>query len=395
MAQGGGSRGSVLVIGAGPAGCAAGITAARLGLGVTVVDGATFPNHKVCGDAISNRCARLVARLCGDPGAVASLPHAPVLAAAAVFPDGTRVERSYRGDPGFAVPRDRLDASLRDALERSGGTLLQGVRVRRVERDAAGRAIGASADGARFDADAVIAADGFGSVGWRALGLAPRRGAHLAFGVTAYFEGVRFDGFDGVSAHYFEADLPYGYAWIFPAVDGRANVGVYQRADHFQRRGVRLPELLDRFVARHADRFTGARLTGTPRCRPLPLAAGRVPHTVPGLLLAGDAAHAIDPFTGEGVWQALHTGILAGEAAAAALGGGPRRPDDAARYGRTLDREIYAPSRARRRIERGVNAVLSLGLYRYGPIRAALAWGYGRGSSELSKSVVGAPPGPR
>ena len=366
----------MLVIGAGPAGCAAGIAAARAGASVTVLDRAVFPDHKICGDAISNKGARLVGELCGN--AVTGLPHARVEGAAVVFPDGSRIGRSYGTDPGYIVPRRRLDAALREALEGSGAKLRQGARVRRLEL-VGGRVSGAETDSGSFAADAVIAADGYGSVAFGALGIPRRRGVHVAFGVTAYFEGVRSEGFEGVSAHYLEADLPYGYAWIFPEVEGLANVGVFQRSDQLRKGGVRLKDLLGRFVSRRRERFDGARMVGRMRARPLPLCVEAVRHTIPGLLVAGDAAHAVDPFTGEGIWQALRTGLLAGEAC--------MDLEAVRRYESMVEREIVAPSASRSRIQAGVQAVVSLRLYRLGLARKAIEWAYRRGSTEITKVV--------
>jgi geranylgeranyl reductase family protein len=384
----GGSVSDIVIVGAGPAGCAAGIAALRAGAGVTVIEQARLPNHKVCGDAISNRAAAIVADLCGRADAVRALPHAEVPGSVAIFPDGTRVGRSYGGRPGYVVPRHRLDAALREAVVSAGGELISGVRVRGLLRDGAGRVRGVTAGEREWPAAAVIACDGFASIATRALGLPSRRGHHLGFGITRYFSDLSPGRDGGFSEHYFEPDLPRGYCWVFPAAEGLANVGVYQRADELKRGGARLHDLLDRFVARHADRFEGARPAGPPRTWCLPLAATPWTATVPGLLMAGDAAYTIDPFTGEGIWQALHTGRLAGHAAAEALGtqGGL---DGAAilAYQRRLRKDLFRPSARRRRIESLITFIVGQGLFRLGAVRAVLRWGYGRNSLEMSKRV--------
>jgi 2-polyprenyl-6-methoxyphenol hydroxylase-like FAD-dependent oxidoreductase len=87
-------KSDVLIVGAGPTGCAAGIMLARSGVDVCVVDRACFPRDKVCGDAVSNEGIALVEQL-GARDAVDRSPHAVVHRAAAVFPDGARIMREY------------------------------------------------------------------------------------------------------------------------------------------------------------------------------------------------------------------------------------------------------------------------------------------------------------
>ncbi|MCA9710297.1 MAG: FAD-dependent monooxygenase, partial [Myxococcales bacterium] len=182
----------VLVVGGGPAGCAAGIAAARAGLRVLVVDRAAFPRPKTCGDAVSNRAAALIDELAAAPGVLRTIPHAEVRAGAAVFPDGSRVVHRFDDAPGFIVPRLHLDDLLRRSLERAGARLHQGVAVRRL-LTAAGRVTGAEVDGPRtLEAEAVVAADGPGSVAWAALGVPYHRGSRLAVAITAYHRGVDF-----------------------------------------------------------------------------------------------------------------------------------------------------------------------------------------------------------
>src|SRR5262245_23771203 len=123
------SRSDVLVIGAGPAGSAAGIAAARAGARVTVVDRTRFPRPKTCGDAISNSAARLVESL-GAGEALERAPHAVVRGALAIFPDGSVVRRSYGAEPGLIVERYEFDRLLRDQLDGERVEVVEGVPVR-------------------------------------------------------------------------------------------------------------------------------------------------------------------------------------------------------------------------------------------------------------------------
>jgi geranylgeranyl reductase family protein len=376
-------RSEVLIIGAGPAGCAAGITLARAGVDVCVVDRASFPRPKTCGDALSNRAVALVRSL----GAGARLdrdPHALVRRAAAVFPGDLRVVRDY-AEPGWIVPRLTLDDGLREALESSGARLQQRVQVRALELvgNRVERIVG---DDFVWRAPIVIAADGPSSVAWTALARSKPRGRSLAMATTAYFDNVAFPVGPEVADHYFERDLPLGYGWVFPAVAGLSNVGVYQREDAHRRAGRRLPTVLDEFVARHPERFANAKQVGPMRSWPLPV--GDVgPLASRGILLVGDAGGFVDPLSGEGIFQALFTGQQAGSIAAAAVAAGGLDDALARRYERTCAKAILHTNRARARVQDAMTVFVERKLYRSRTLRGILQWGYAHGAWEQAKSV--------
>jgi menaquinone-9 beta-reductase len=377
-------RDDLLVIGAGPAGCAAAIEALRAGARVTLLDRARFPRPKPCGDALSNQAVRIVGELGADLG---SVPRAVVRHSAAIFPDGNRVERGYAEQPGAIVARLELDDLLRRRAEEAGARVIEGVTVRSLSPLAAGGARASARSGA-WEADVVIAADGPASVAWSALGRRAPRGRALAVAVTAYYEGVSVER-DGTSEHYFEPELPAGYAWIFPAVNGLANVGVYQRADRYHASGAHLSQLLERFVANHPERFARARRVGKARNWPLPLAGLRPFAGTPGVLACGDAARLVDPLTGEGIWHALESGRLAGQSALAALSGGGVDRRALQRYALRLALRVGWPSASRRLLQAGIDALVARDLHRSQSVRALLGWGYGAGALEVSKRVAG------
>ncbi len=89
--------------------------------------------------------------------------------------------------------------------------------------------VGAEGPALRWQARVVLAADGPGSVAWAALGREYPRGAQLGVAATVYLRNAQPQE-PGVSEHYFERDLPCGYGWLFPPVEGLANVGVYTSA---------------------------------------------------------------------------------------------------------------------------------------------------------------------
>lgn len=376
----------VVVIGAGPAGCAAGATAARAGARVLVVDRACFPRHKTCGDAVSNKGAAIVDELAGRGRELARIPHAVVDDGVAILPDGTEIVRSFGHDPGWIVPRFSLDARLVEHLRASGAELREGVAARGLVQEG-DRVVGIATQGESITAGCVIAADGAGSIAAASLGEPYRRGRHLAVAITAYYEAVRPSAHGRAAEHFFEPGLRAGYGWIFPPVDGIANVGVYQRADRFHAHGDDPKTLLARFIAAHRDRFDGARAVGRPRVWSLPLAVPPSAPAVAGLLRAGDAASYIDPLAGEGIWQALHSGRLAGQIAATALSRGGVDLAASARHRRRCTLDIVAPSVARMVVQDAMDVIVERGLLRFGPLRALLARGYRSELLEASKRM--------
>jgi menaquinone-9 beta-reductase len=315
-------RADVAVVGAGPAGAAAATTLARAGLDVITVDRARFPRDKTCGDGLTAGALRLLERLGLDPGAVPSWQ--PVDDVVVRSPSGRQVTFPLpRGQGRFAAVarRTELDSALVDLARSAGAKVLDGHGLvgAREQRDR----VVLDVDGVgEVHARCAIGADGMWSPLRKHLGVSTPgyRGEWHAF--RQYLHGV------GPRAGrdlfvWFEPDLLPGYAWSFPLPGGVANVGFgIQRGGKVARvqdMASLWPDLLARPHIR-AVLGDAAAPEAPHRAWPIPARIDRALLATGRALFVGDAAAATDPMTGEGIGQALLTGVLAAEAV---VDGGP------------------------------------------------------------------------
>ncbi|MEZ5340151.1 MAG: geranylgeranyl reductase family protein [Acidimicrobiales bacterium] len=308
----------LLVIGAGPAGAAAAITGARAGRRVTVIDKATFPRPKCCGDGLTTGCLRHLDELGLDPTTIPSWKT--VTDVHLVGPDGKlRVFPLPRNAGQFAAVarRTELDAALVELARSAGATVYEDCAIAAlrqrsdyVEVDIAG----AGAPTATLTARWVLAADGMWSPTRKLLGhdLGGYRGDWHAF--RQYFTNVSEQAQNQLIC-WFEPDILPGYVWSFPVGDGSANVGFgVPRGGPVSTKEMRAlwPDLLAR---PHIAAFLGTDAQPEDRhtAWPIPARLGELPLSDGRVLFIGDAAAATDPMSGEGIGQALETGRLAAE----------------------------------------------------------------------------------
>jgi flavin-dependent dehydrogenase len=323
----------VLIVGGGPAGAVSALLLARRGLDVLLIDRDAFPRPKPCGECLSP-AATLALRALGLLDAVEAAAPARLAGWRIVAPSGAAFEARFAevtSDPllhtSLSMARDRLDTLLFEAAAGAGVRAVCGVRVLELARDPPG-VLGMGRAG-RFEARGrlVIGADGLRSVVARRIGAHGRSGRLRKLSLTAHLAGIA-EGADPLGEMHLADGMCAGIAPIVAdatshnvtlVVDGRRfGRDVATEPVAFYRRSLEcFPGLRDRvrdatFLDDDSRRRTGPLLASGPFDRP-------TRHIVtPGFALVGDAAGYYDPFTGQGIFQALAgADVLAREAAAA------------------------------------------------------------------------------
>jgi menaquinone-9 beta-reductase len=294
----------LVVVGAGPAGAstALGALAADPALRVLLLDREDFPRDKSCGDGI----APLVIDALADVGVHDVADGWAPLSRLELARAGSRVQRPL-ARPLWVIPRQVFDARLVAHATRAGAELRRH-RVRDVQ---------VTADGVRLDGRlhgrVVVAADGAHSVVRPALGLGPAPRRALAIRGYAPTPPSR----RGSQLIVYGERRQPSYAWAFDRGDGLSNVG-YGELLGDQSDPPSRGQMLDQLE----HLVPGSVEAGSHwRAHHLPLSRWRWHQPDGRVLLTGDAAGLVNPMTGEGIYYAVASGILAGRAAVRALAG--------------------------------------------------------------------------
>lgn len=319
----------VLIVGAGPAGISASIHLARAGRKVLVIDKATFPRDKCCGDGLTTNALRRLEAIGFDPRKLDSWSE--VQSSVFCSPKGERVTLDIDTSDGIrigVVRREELDAALVDFARSNGVNILEATTVESVADQ--GRKVRVRlSNGTDVDTDYVIGADGM----WSPL-------RHLIEGSenTRYLGDIHafrqyFTNVTGTAREqlcvWFEPDILPGYVWSFPAGNGTANVGFGVQRKPGESVAWMKDAWADIVNRPHIREALGAEATAesTHKAWPIParISAPLLSSLHGRVLYIGDAARVVDPLTGEGIGQALETGEMAADAIIHAGIANPRR----------------------------------------------------------------------
>jgi geranylgeranyl reductase family protein len=319
----------VAVIGAGPGGLAAAHAAASAGARTIVLERAEHPRYKTCGGGLIGTSLAVA-----DPRI--AVPARDRVAAITFTDNGRRAftRRSSRHSVLTMVRRDDFDFAWYEAAVAAGAQVRQQAQVRSLDQDTDAATV-TLADGEVITARFVIGADGSAAVSSRHVGVTFDQqdlGLEVEVAATeadraAYRGRVLLDW----------GAVPGSYGWVFPK-DDELTVGVIMEKG----RGAETKRYLADFLAQVglADRPVLRDSGHLTRCRrpDAPLRKGRV-------LVVGDAAGLLEPWTREGISYALRSGTWAGEIAARA-----QAPAELAEYDQWIEERLAPEMAAGRRL---------------------------------------------
>ena len=352
-----GSTFDAIVVGGGPGGSASAGYLAMSGKKVLLIEKDVWPRDKVCGDAVGGKSLGHVAAL-GVKADIEESPHFRVTGIVFSSPKGNRVrvplpeEAVERLEAGYALPRAQFDALLFDRCQgmvrEAGGSIIQGGDVRSVLFDDGngGEDPGEGTGDARHASGVVVRVGGrkgeeftfhskeiVGAAGYRCPvaksvvessyneEMVDRD--HYCGGYREYWRNVKDCGTNtgDIEIHFVDSVIP-GYFWLFPVSEDVVNVGIGMVMSLMDKQKKKLKALQADVIANHPkfkDRFVDAEMVpGSAKGWQLPFGSPRKKASMQprrssmhGVRLVGDAASLVDPFSGEGVGNALVTGEIA------------------------------------------------------------------------------------
>lgn len=344
----------ITILGAGPAGAAAALKLDRLGIPCLLIDKATFPRDKICGDGISHRVVDILKRWI-DPSVVERFEAAKniQLDSWGLLIEGTKengfdigyrpkYDKTKENPPGFVCKRWEFDNFLVEEVKRSSNvTYLDSTEIVDFEENTEGGWILKNKNGQLvIQTQLLIVADGAHSRFARKFGGISLDPKHNMASVKAYYKGVTGFHEDNFLEFYFLKDFLPGYFWIFPLPNGEANVGIAIVSEEVSKKKLNLRKCLAEVIEttpKFKKRFENAELIGDFQGFGLPLGSKKRKLSGANYMLTGDAASLIDPLTGEGIANAILSGAVAAEQAAECL----KKQDFSADILRGYDERIY------------------------------------------------------
>ena len=310
----------VAIVGSGPGGSATAMSLAhyKSDLKIALIDKSVFPREKVCGDAVPSWIFKDLEDVsAGIHEKFLRSVNPQVFRRTSVYNSkGRHLTLEWNG-PGYMVPRLVLDKFLFDQVsENKRVDKIQGVHIKYIQRLDGVFELYDSSRSLIMTARFLIGADGAPSTVVRNLNPSIRMEASQGSAVRCYYENLNIESFE-TSRIYISKKFSPGYFWFFPMGPHKANVGFGMINSYRIKKGINFREAFDHFIQDNSgvkELLDGGHMTGELKGGFLPFSKGVGTVIGPGFALIGDAANLNDPVSGDGIRNAVISGVLVGKA---------------------------------------------------------------------------------
>ena len=314
----------VIIVGAGPSGIITALQLARKNFSVALIEKEKSPRDKICGDALSldviNQLHTIDADLAMRFKQFANKIETNGVKIVAPNHQSFDIPFTYKGKKRVAYVCKRIDFDnflFKELASFSNIQVFENSLIDKIDVLSTCVAVSLSnseKEKIQLSAKIIIGADGAHSFVAKTLSANKINKLHYSAGLRVYYENViGFNEGNFIELHFLKEILP-GYLWIFPLPNNQANVGIGMLSKYVSKNKVNLKKVLDEVLNNHPNfkhRFKEATALETIKGFGLPLGNSKRAISGNRFLLVGDAAGLIDPFSGEGVGNAIRSGRVA------------------------------------------------------------------------------------
>ncbi|WP_421800024.1 NAD(P)/FAD-dependent oxidoreductase [Haliscomenobacter sp.] len=335
----------LVIIGAGPAGATCALQLRHSNLRVLLIDKATFPRSKTCGDAITGRSIKTLFRCCPElVEQFRSFPQKTEIKQTRLHINAHKPVDIHWVNEAYCCRRVDFDDALLQGVRQYAPNvqILEGFQVDEIVQDdtTPGRfLVGNSSQRRYFSTQFLVGSDGTQSMVSKKLSTTRLDQNHHAGAVRAYFSGVKGLHLNRTEVFVLPEFMP-GYFWVFPLSEDTANVGFGMLTRSIARQKVNLKEAVYAFIQASPElraRFGESTQVGKLEGFGLALGSRRVSMSGDHFLLIGDAASLIDPASGEGISNAIVSGKVAAETIVVAF----KKQDFSADFLKSYEKNLF------------------------------------------------------
>lgn len=341
----------VLIAGTGPAGASTSVFLSKEKIKHIIIDKAVFPRDKICGDAMSAKTVGMLKRLDADWQQHFLSNNKSIISTGIQFiaSDNTCLDIPFQlknigpdNPPGFVSKRTDFDNSLFNLVKNEYADCMLNTSIEDIEYTDEGLLARIKQDGKTktIFTKMIVGAEGRGSIVAKKLAHHTVEAKHYSAGIRAYYSNVSGLHKENYIELHFLKEMQPGYFWIFPLPGGNANVGMGMLSSAVSAKKANLKQLMQDAIDKHPvikERFKTATLQSKVEGWGLPLGSKKRNLSGNRFLLTGDAGSLIDPFTGEGIGNAMVSGLVASRQIKKALAAN----NFSAAFLKEYDKELY------------------------------------------------------